>query len=136
VIVQVSSITIQPEVMHLLRQLLVTWLPRSEPIRQVLLTLPHVNQQVRLSLEVESVCLQALCLSSCCLLYYNKDIVCLCEPPLFPVQHTILCSVLQQRSQYCVHILDAKASIVSHHQQEDIASDNKQTNNKQTTTNS
>jgi hypothetical protein len=44
----VSSITIQPEVMHLLRQLLVTWLPRSEPIRQVLLALPHVDQQVRL----------------------------------------------------------------------------------------
>jgi hypothetical protein len=45
---QVASITIQPEVMHLLRQLLVTWLPRSEPIRQVLLALPHVDQQVRL----------------------------------------------------------------------------------------
>jgi hypothetical protein len=45
---QVSSITIQPEVMHLLRQLLVTWLPRSEPMRQVLLALPHMDQQVRL----------------------------------------------------------------------------------------
>ncbi|KAF6261995.1 armadillo-type protein [Scenedesmus sp. NREL 46B-D3] len=44
--VQVSSITIQPEVMHLLRQLLVTWLPRSEPIRQVMLALPHVTPQV------------------------------------------------------------------------------------------
>jgi hypothetical protein len=48
---QVSSITIQPEVMHLLRQLLATWLPRSEPIKQVLLSLPHVNQQVSLCSE-------------------------------------------------------------------------------------
>uniref|UniRef100_A0A383WPV4 Uncharacterized protein n=1 Tax=Tetradesmus obliquus TaxID=3088 RepID=A0A383WPV4_TETOB len=50
-IVQVSSITIQPEVMHLLRQLLVTWLPRSEPMRQVLLALPHVNPQVLASFQ-------------------------------------------------------------------------------------
>lgn len=49
---QVSSITIQPEVMHLLRQLLVTWLPRSQPMRQVLLALPHVNPQVRLRLSL------------------------------------------------------------------------------------
>lgn len=44
---QVSSITIQPEVLHLLRSLLVTWLPRSELIRSVMTSLPHVTPQVR-----------------------------------------------------------------------------------------
>jgi hypothetical protein len=42
-----SSITIQPEVMHLIRQLLVTWLPHSEPIRAVITSLPHITPQVR-----------------------------------------------------------------------------------------
>lgn len=45
-LLQVSSITIQADVLQLLRQVLATWLPRSEPIREVLLKLPHVNTQV------------------------------------------------------------------------------------------
>lgn len=67
---QVSSITIQPEVMHLLRQLLVTWLPRSEPIRQLLLTLPHVTPQVGthslLQLRGRGGGLQQPCQAWCC----------------------------------------------------------------------
>lgn len=45
-IVQVSSINIQADVLQLLRGILVTWLPRSELIRGVLLQLPHVTPQV------------------------------------------------------------------------------------------
>lgn len=44
---QVSSITIQAEVLQLLRQILVTWLPRSEAIQGVLLQLPHITPEVR-----------------------------------------------------------------------------------------
>jgi len=45
-IAQVSSINIQADVLQLLRGILVTWLPRSELIRGVLLQLPHVTPQV------------------------------------------------------------------------------------------
>eukprot|EP00879_Flechtneria_rotunda_P032735 GHRR01036039.1.p1 GENE.GHRR01036039.1~~GHRR01036039.1.p1 ORF type:complete len:166 (+),score=72.31 GHRR01036039.1:75-500(+) len=48
---QVASITIQPEVLHLLRQLLVTWLPSSELIRNLLLQLPHVTPEVLASFQ-------------------------------------------------------------------------------------
>ena len=45
--VQVSHITIQAEVLGVIRQLLVTWLPRGSPaVRGVLLQLPHVTPAV------------------------------------------------------------------------------------------
>jgi hypothetical protein len=54
----VSSITIQADVLQLLRQILVTWLPRSELIKGVLLHLPHVNPQVRLGRVCVCVCVR------------------------------------------------------------------------------
>lgn len=44
---QVSHITIQAEVLGVIRQLLASWLPRSDAVRGVLLQLPHVTPQVR-----------------------------------------------------------------------------------------
>jgi hypothetical protein len=43
---QVSHITIQAEVLGVIRQLLVAWLPRSAAVRDILLSLPHVTPQV------------------------------------------------------------------------------------------
>jgi hypothetical protein len=56
---QVSTITIQTEVLNVIRQLLVTWLPRSQLIRDLLLQLPHVNPQMLTSFQEQLLALNS-----------------------------------------------------------------------------
>ena len=56
---QVSTITIQTEVLHVIRQLLVTWLPRSQLIRDLLMQLPHVNPQMLTSFQEQLLALNS-----------------------------------------------------------------------------
>jgi hypothetical protein len=50
-LLQVSTITIQTDVLQVIRQLMVTWLPKSAAIRDLLLQLPNVNPQTLASFQ-------------------------------------------------------------------------------------